>query len=375
MSKRFERPSLHLDYFRDDKERICQVLTWHHPKDKRLCIVKYDLGESYWTSRETGINYKRILKSYSLEGHQENLESVEKLEPQYLYKSEVYGVNFLAVPIERIKKYYYPEERLHEILSEKDEKLDWLEKKVKLLAELLHDHLKISFENMGITGSLIWKGQTKKSDIDFMIYGNKYALKFNEQFPIIYEIFPQIIPMNENKTKRYIESMARKSGLPTNLIKKYIAIKSWLSLFGETNLSMLFSPSVSEVPFQYGDEFFTPIKQVEVECRITNADLGYAYPSIYRIKDCTLLEEFINSDLLPIERIMSFEGALTGYFKKDDKIVVRGLLEKVEDRKNRRIFFQIILGTKECVGNEFILFDKDYQQLKKDGKLKSIEIK
>ncbi|NHK31478.1 MAG: hypothetical protein FK730_09015 [Asgard group archaeon] len=373
MTVQFKRPSLHLDYFRDDNERICQTLTWHHPRERRLCIVKYDLGNSYWKSRETGINYKRILKSYSLEGHQDNLESLKKLEPEYLYKSDVYGVDFLAVPIERIKKYYYPEDRLQEIFSTKDEKLEWLERKVKILAEILHDHLKIPFENMGITGSILWKGQTKKSDIDFMLYGNKYALQLNDQFPMIFDLFPQIIPMDEHKTKRYVESMSRKSGLPTFITKKYIALKSWLSLFGETNLSMLFSPTVTEIPFQYGDEFFTPIKQVEITCNISKADLGSAYPSIYKIRDCTLLGEQARSDSLPIERILSFEGALTGYFKKDDKIVVRGLLEIVNDKKNNRNFAQIILGTKECIGNEFILFEKDYQLLKKKEKLKPLK--
>ncbi|NHJ38625.1 MAG: hypothetical protein FK731_01235 [Asgard group archaeon] len=369
----FKRPSLHLDYCRDDKNRICQIFTWSHPKDRRLCIVKYDLGESFWTSRETGIKYKRILKSYSLKGHQENLESIIKIEPEYLYKSDVYGVNFLAIPIKRIKKYYYPEERLQEIISKN--KLDKLEKKVKLLAELLNDHLKIPFKNMGITGSILWQGQTKKSDIDFMIYGNRYSLKFNELFPIIYDEFSQITPMNENKTKRYVQSMSRKSGLPTNITKKYIVLKSWLSMFGETNLSMLFSPSIEEIPFQYGDEYFTPICKIDLECLISDASMGCAYPSIYKIKDCNILSKTIDSELYPIERVISFEGALTGYFKKDDKIIVRGLLERVEDKKNGRYFSQVILGTKECVGNEFILYESDFQEIEKNVKLKPLRKK
>jgi predicted nucleotidyltransferase len=372
LTDQFKRAALHLDYFRDDKERICQILTWHHPRERRLCIVKYDLGHSYWKSRETGINYKRILKSYSLEGQQDNLELVKKLEPEYLYNSEVYGADFLAVPLERIKKYYYPEDRLQEIFSTKDENLEWLERKVKVIAEVLHDHLKIPFKNMGITGSILWKGQTKKSDIDFMIYGNKYSLQFNDQFPTIYDEFPRITPMDEHKTRRYVESMARKTGLPTSITKKYIAKKSWLSVFDETNLSMLFSPTVNEIPFQYGDEFYTPKEQVEISCRISKADLGSAYPSIYNIRDCTFLGKQANDNSLPIERIMSFEGALTSYFKKDDRIVVRGLLEKAIDKKNNKSFAQIMLGTKECVGNEFILFEKDYQYLKENDKIKPL---
>ncbi|NHJ32620.1 MAG: hypothetical protein FK732_07145, partial [Asgard group archaeon] len=218
-----KRRSLHLDYFMDDMDRICQVLTWHHPADRRLCIVKYDLGKSYWVSRETGKQYKRILKSYSLEGQVDNLQLVKQIEPDYLYHSEMYGVDFLAVPFERIKQYYYPELRLQEILQE-DTQLDDLEQKVKILAKLLHEHLKIPFENMGITGSILWKGQTEKSDIDFMIYGNKFAQDFNNRFPIIFEEFPEIKPMSAEKSSRYAESIARKSGIPIALSRKYVAI-------------------------------------------------------------------------------------------------------------------------------------------------------
>ncbi len=356
-----KRPSLHLDYFRDDKDRICQVLTWHHPSDRRLCIVKYDLGDSYWTSRETGIQYKRILKSYSLEGQEDNLQRVKEIEPSYLYHSVMYGVDFLAVPFERIKHYYYPELRLQEIIQE-NTKLDRLERKVKTLAELLHEHLKIPIENMGITGSILWKGQTEKSDIDFMIYGNKFAQDFNEQFPIIYDEFPEIKPMSLDKSRRYAESIGRKAGLPISLSTKYVAIKKWLSVYGNTNLSLIFSPTPEEIPFNYGEQQFTPINSIDIECVISNSDLGYAYPSIYEIKDCSILSENSSVIDLPIVRILSFEGALTGFFKKGDSVVVRGLLEKVKNRKNNSEFYQIILGTKECIGNEFIVFKEDFHK-------------
>ncbi|NHJ49526.1 MAG: hypothetical protein FK733_17180 [Asgard group archaeon] len=367
------RPSLHLDYFKDDKERICQVLTWHHPQDRLLSIVKYDKGESYWTSRETGIRYKRILRSYSLEGHQENLKLVKDIEPDYLYSSKVYGVNFLAVPIDRISKYYYPEERLKEILNEHEENLEDLEIKVKKLAELLYDHLKIPFQNMGISGSILWKGQTEKSDIDFMIYGNDFSQDFNQKFPLIFDVFPEIIPMNEDKTRRYIESMSRKSGLPLELTPKYIARKSWLSLFGNTNLSFIFSPEKNEIPFQYGEQFFIPEKPVDIKCKISDTSLGSAYPSIHNITDC----EFVGTnekEEVNLQRILSFEGALAGYFTKGEEIVVRGLLEKVIDKNGVKLFDQIILGTRECLGNEFILLEEDYQMLKMKNQLLPLKI-
>lgn len=360
-SLKLKRSSLHLDYFRDDKDRICQVLTWSQPKDKRICIVKYDKGVSYWISRETGIQYQRILKSYSLEGQMANLENIKQIEPSYFYHSKVYGADFLAVPLERIKKYYYPEDRLKIILERNNN--DRIENQVKILAELLHDYLHISYDDMGITGSILWEGQTEKSDIDLMIYGNEYAQTFNERFPEIYENSKDITPMTLEKRRRYEISMSKKSGLPQKITSKYIKMKTWLSVFNTTDLSMIFSPRPSEIPYLYGEQTFTPIKSIDVECTISNADLGSAYPSIFEITDPKVLSGELKELELSITRILSFEGALTGYFVKDDVVVVRGLLEEVVDHKKKKKFHQIILGTKECRGNEFILFKEDYNKL------------
>ena len=359
-----QRESLHLDYFMDDKNRICQVLTWHHPEDRKLCIVKYDLGESHWTSRDTGLQYRRMLKSYSLEGHHDNLIDFKEKEPEYYYHSIVYDVDFLAVPNNRIKRYFYPEERLKEILEEKVE-LDAIEKKVKKLAELLHDYLDIPFERMGITGSVVWKAQTEKSDIDFIVYGNDYAQDFNEKFPVIFDVFPEIKRLSPDKKMRYERSMSRKSGLSMELASKYIAKKKWLSIYDKTDLSLVFSPLPSELPFKYGDEMFTPVCIVDVECKITDSALGFAYPAIYQIESCKIISKTSPIPNLPLKRILSFEGALTGYFLKGENVVVRGLLEKVVDKKKNHTFLQIILGTKECVGNEFILYPEDYHNLSK----------
>lgn len=357
------RTSLHLDYFRDYKDRICQVLTWHHPSDRRLCILKYVLGNSHWRSRETGLRYKRILKSYSLAGQLDNLQTAKGIEPEYLYHSPVYDVDFLAVPLNHISRYYYPEQRLTEILNTPSpDQLEPLELKVFKLAKLIHDYLKIPLEEMGITGSILWKGQTPKSDIDFMIYGIENSEKFNENFSKIYEVAKEIKPMPPTKKRRYEESLARKTGLPPSLTREYIKLKSWLSNFSGTDLSFHFNPKPTEQPFKYGEQIFRPIAFVDVQGFIKDASFGYNYPGIYQLKESNFIKKdnIHDSNELP-RRILSFEGAFTGYFKKGDKIVTRGLLEKVYDNRGNYLFNQVILGTKECQGNEFILFAEDYK--------------
>jgi len=253
----------------------------------------------------------------------DNLENVKQIEPSYFYHSKVYGADFLAVPLERIKKYYYPEVRLKIILDRNNN--DRIENQV------------IKYDDIGITGSILWEGQTEKSDIDLMIYGNEYAQTFNEKFPVIFENSKDITPMT-----------------PT-----------WLSVFNTTDLSMIFSPRPSEIPYQYGEQTFKPLKAIDVECTISNADLGSAYPSIYEITNPNILTSELKELETSLTRILSFEGALTGYFVKDDVVIIRGLLEEVVDHKTNRKFHQIILGTKECRGNEFIIYKEDYQKLTK----------
>jgi len=359
ISIKLSRHPLHLDYFLDYKNRIGQVLSWFQPKEKLISIIKYEPGEGFWVARDTGLRYQRILKSYSLEGQQDNLNFIARKEKEYLFYSNVFGTNFLAVPLNKIKRYFYPEERLKEIHEGK--KRDSLEEKVRLLTQLLHERLNIPYENLGISGSILWKGQTKKSDIDLIIYGNSIAHEFNKRFSEIYDIYPEIQPMPPEKSFRYARSMALKSGLPTELTKKYIAKKTWLSVFGETNLSFIFSPTPEELPFKYGEEKFQPLESIDLECTITNAALGFAYPAVYEISNCSVVKG--DDHNLSISRIFSYEGALTGYFESGDQIVVRGLLEKVlPENKIDDIKGQIMLGTKECHGNEFILFKEDYEK-------------
>ncbi len=360
-TKLLTRPPLHQDYFLDDKNRIGHVLGWLQPKEKLICIIKYVPGEGFWIARESSVQYQRVLKSYSLDGQQDNLKFIANLEKKLVYHSKVFGADFLAVPISRIKRYFYPEKRLQEILNKTKLKNE-LEIKVKALAKLLKEHLNIPLENIGITGSILWKGQTTKSDIDMIIYGNSFAKKFNDDFPAIYEISPEIKPMPTSKAFRYARSMARKSGLPINLTKKYIARKRWLSVFGKTNLSFVFSPTKEELPTNYGAELFHALTPIELECTIADATFGYGYPSLYQITNCTILK---GKDYdLPITRIFSFEGALTGFFETSDRVVVRGLLEKVLPQKEgKESFAQIMLGSKECAGDEFIIFADDYEEI------------
>ncbi|MEA2069840.1 MAG: hypothetical protein U9O98_00965, partial [Asgard group archaeon] len=301
-------------------------------------------------------------KSYSLEGHQDNLQLIKAIEPDYYFHSDMYGVDFLAVPNNRIRKYYYPEKRLQEILQ-KEEKNDEIESKVAVLARLLAKHLEIPFENMGISGSIIWKGQTEKSDIDFIIYGNDYARQFNKLFPIIYKKSKKITPLPRHKRLRYEKSMARKSGLPEKLTTEYIAKKTWLSVYGKTNLSFAFSPLPAEIPFEYGESVFKPVKKVDLSCTIKDISLGQAYPAIYQLSNQRILKGEVEVPPEKIKRILSFEGAFTGYFEEKDKIVVRGLLEEVKKKDSKKPFYQILLGTKECQGDEYIIYQKHYSKI------------
>jgi predicted nucleotidyltransferase len=193
-----------------------------------------------------------------------------------------------------------------------------------------------------------------------MIYGNEYAQSFNQLFPRIYEATKKIVPMNKAKRRKYERSMSRKTGLAQKLTKKYISKKTWLGMFGETNLSMIFSPLPEEIPFDYGEQIFTPMEPIEVSATISDTTMGFAYPAIYGLENVEIMTkrlEEINQTLL---RVFSFEGAFTGYFKEGEEVVIRGLLEKVVDKKRKKSFHQIILGTKECQGNEFIIYKEDY---------------
>ncbi|HUT17464.1 MAG TPA: hypothetical protein VMW84_04115, partial [Acidobacteriota bacterium] len=105
-------------------------------------------------------------KIYSLS---ERFKFLEQESPNLIVHDQVFDETLCEVPINTIKKHYKPIEKLRKLRSSKT--LADLERKAVQLTESLKEAADISWNSIGISGSVLVGLHTSKSDIDPVVYG------------------------------------------------------------------------------------------------------------------------------------------------------------------------------------------------------------
>jgi predicted nucleotidyltransferase len=79
---------------------------------------------------------------------------------------------------------------------------------------------------------------------------------------------------------------------------------------------------------------------------VENADFGIFHPAIYTTEPAMI-------DGISVTRIMIYDGAFCGLFKKGDRIEVSGTLQRV-DLSTGDENHQLMIGTKSGSGKEYV---------------------
>ncbi|MHA1821813.1 MAG: hypothetical protein ACTSVC_15175 [Promethearchaeota archaeon] len=435
------------DYFIDSNNDIYQVIGYIHPENKVYCLKKYDAvsvnkedignkigdnnpnaNDSYkqnkggdfvgngtkpflWFSHLNDTYYKRVILGYSSQTADKNIKS-----NKYKEFSEIYGADFIAYPHEEIKYYLQPRKKANLLISRYsmnnlDSLIKYSPQRLSAIEFIfqLEDDLGISPDDVGITGSILWDGEHKYSDIDIIIYGlnNTKRFIFSNNSLNLKPNFLRRLTTTEifNIANRF----AIKTGLSFDDCVVYTFKKPYLFYIGKYFLSIAFAPYDSEIrrnPMADKDTRFKNVKGAEdvtIRAVVKGEDWGYFYPGLVEIEDIKTIEfepQNIKDKLLKdnpslIKRIIIFERECSGYFHEGDHLEIRGLIQRVEnppidnnthdnsfgsyqisgntknnntnnnntnnsgiDNKDsvnkENVFYQIVIGTYENYGNEYI---------------------
>ena len=379
--KNTDRP-IHQDYLQDKRGNIFQVITSSHPQERVIALLRYVPAQdptdpnAIWqpqSGRIKGIRYHRQLEAYNVSKARSNVDFVETTLPSYVLSDSIYGVPMIAVPRTMIEVYYQPRQRLGEILGSDETELDEFEVAAKHIANALRDHLGIESDQVGITGSILWRAQHRYSDIDIVIYGLENKSRFVTRYQELYLADPKITGLTEQWTQEFAKSLQEKSGLPFEECYKYILRKPWLTLYHEPRIrqqpiqvGIYFAPTqdeVEQVYRPYGQEWYKSVGTVTVEAEITDDLLSLYYPAIYKISVEAVTElaskETLAAHPSEIKRIFLFEGAISGYAFTGGRVRIRGMLQRVTSSENDG-FYQILIGTTENHSREYIqLLDRN----------------
>lgn len=323
------------DFIYTTDDLFFATTTYLHPDDRILSFLRYipDLNG------DRSLNSKKYVKVDSKKAY----DFLGTNYPDYLFDCEVTGVQMMGVPDKKIEKILQPTERLQEIMkSEKRNKL--LEKVVKL-ANTFHDHTGLSYEKMGVSGSIL-PGLYKESfsDIDFVIYGLKNHRKAMEAFAEIKENNGILEAVGEDYWQRLYKKRIVDSSLTYNEFRWYETRKHNRGLIQGTLFDILQTRDWNEISGTYGQTRYSPMGTIEIECTVSDAIAAYDNPAVYKVEDVTV----INGPEVPIDEVASYTHTYSGQALEGERVVARGKLEKV---MNKKTSYRLIVGTtRESIG-------------------------
>ncbi|MEM2137192.1 MAG: hypothetical protein QXI93_04475, partial [Candidatus Methanomethylicia archaeon] len=298
-----------------------------------------------------GVSYGRILPYYSAMGVKETMNFLRNLYPQYIVYDDFRSIELVEVPRNMVKRHYKPEERVKEILGSPRDSVEELARELILK---ISSEAKIDLDFMGITGSiLLGIHNPTYSDIDLIVYGFSNAVKVRETLKKLYDEDSDFsLPKG-----KILEDWAN------DIIKIHpLTFKEALLLYSryKWNRALYRGRQFSVHPVKLENEFSEvweenvckPIGMITVKARVADSTDSIFIPAAYMVEDVKVIEGVKPSK--PIVKVLSYEGLYMDLADAGEEIVVRGKLEEVRNLKSGEEYCQIVVGTFEAVGEDYL---------------------
>lgn len=316
--------------------------TYLHPDDRILSFLRY-IPDS---------NGDRILdgKRYSKVDSQQAYNFLGEKYPEYLFDCEITNVQMMGVPLERVESILRPNNRLNEIMA--SERRDSLLEKVVKLAETFQEYTSISYDNMGVSGSILpGLYDPRVSDIDFVIYGLKNHRDAMEAFAEIKRNNGILKGIEGDYWEKLYKKRIKDSSLSYEEFRWYENRKHNRGIIDGTLFDILQTRAWNEVSGTYGATTYEPMGCAEIECTVTDALAAFDNPAVYKVEDV----EIINGPEVPVSEIASYTHTYAGQVREGELIIARGKLEKVI---GKTVGYRLVVGTtRESLGEYIKLKD------------------
>ena len=335
------------DFIYTTDDLFFATTTYLHPEDRIISFLRYIPDQN----GDRSLNNKLYSKVDSNQAY----KFLENNFPEYLFDCEITKVQMMGVPIEKVKKLLIPTDRLRKIIE--SEKRDKLQEKVVLLAETFHDHTGISFNKMGVSGSIL-PGLYKPdvSDIDFVIYGLKNHRKAMEAFEEIKKENGILKSIEGKFWEKLYNKRIKDSSLSYEEFRWYENRKNNRGILKGTLFDILQTRDWDEINGSYGATKYEPMGNIEIECTVTDSLAAFDNPAVYKVDGVKVIE----GPEVVISEIASYTHTYAGQAREGERITARGKLEKVIDKN---VSYRLIVGTtRESIGEFIKLTNLDVNQ-------------
>ena len=306
----------------------------HHPNDRKICFLRF-IPDIEGDRVRHGISYSKI---YDL---QQRYTIINEKYPQYSFFSQEMDMILQGVKNKDIKKVYSPRDFYKSVNSKQN--LTEVEKISRELCTLFVDLGNIPENMIGITGSPMIGLNTKKSDIDIIIYGTQTSLQFQEKMQNIFKKNNDIQKYNMDEYKKHYDWRVGGSDIRFQDFLKSEQRKLHQGKYQGVEFFIRYIKSPRDWEGDYYDYQYKNMGRISLIAEIIDSTDSIFTPCTYKIKCSKILESDTNISnwMSAITQINSYRGRFCEQAKDGEKTLVDGKIEKIT--YNDSDFYRILL--------------------------------
>lgn len=300
----------------------------YHPDGLVIAYLRYTPDSNGDRERDSH-RYRRV---YDLD---ETDELLRKRYPQYLNQISSKGLTLQSVPLERVYRVYYPREHLITLIEKPETRL---KETVAKFASALSRESVVSFDELGVSGSILVDLAKPTSDVDLVVYGVDAGRKVYDALLRLRESQEWINSYDYETVREVMRSRWSDTGLD---LEKLCAIEARKVLHGIVEGRDYFVRLVRN-PGEFERELASrPIKKVALRATIIGAEDSIFTPCTYRVEGCSYLAP---SNLPEVAELISYRGKFTEQVGEGNTVEVRGTLEEVIYQNHT--IYRVMLGSR-----------------------------
>ncbi|MHA1909336.1 MAG: nucleotidyltransferase domain-containing protein, partial [Candidatus Thorarchaeota archaeon] len=284
-----------------------------HPEDRLIAYLRYAPDSDGDRTTTDGRHYRKI---YSLKEREEYLR---KIKMNYLWFDRTLDRNVQSVPNTAVAFIQDPIDALRQF-RDMGGHISPLQDSTVKLAQILVERSKISWSDIGVTGSQLVNLATNKSDIDLVIYGDDAGRKVFSMLNQEFDSIPELVRYSDKILDTHVSF---RWGSKNTRLKELREIERGKILQGIINDYEFFIRLVKrpeDLNFSYGDVSFRDDGITTAVCKVTSSSDKMFTPCSYEV-EC---------DSIPnLRKIVSFRGRFTEHALEGMDVEVKGRLESV----------------------------------------------
>ncbi len=324
------------DFIETKENLIFDVKGIHHPKDRKICYIRFYPNDLTGDRIKNSIRYKKI---YDLS---ERYLYLKENYPKYLFYSKEFDLEVQGVKNEDIQFVYTPGEYFKSLYHKSD--LSKIERISKELCELFISEGEIQFNSIGITGSPMVGLNNNSSDIDLIIYGTDISLEFQDKLYQIFEKSGECKRYNLHEFQTNYERRVGGSNVPFDEFLECEKRKLHQGVYKGYEFFIRYLKSPKDWQGEYYDYKYKNHGRIKLKAEIIDDTDSIFTPCSYKIDVIKIIENGLASNDYIIEDIIevnSFRGRYCEQAKKGEIVLVEGKLEKVLFRNKE--YYRILL--------------------------------